>query len=447
MPRCNRRDFLGGAVATALAAGLAATSLEARAELPGYRALVCLFLFGGNDSFNMVVPRSEAEYNVYAQSRQNLAIERSALLPINPLDPDGAQYGLHPAMSGVQQLFESGRLAVVANLGPLIRPTSRGEYLDKAVSLPPQLFSHNDQQDQWQTLKGRKLLRSGWAGRIADQVAAEVAGQQLPMNVSLSGASRLQLGEQAAPYAVSTNGAVTYAALESSISGGSARRTAFEALLGAPQQGLYARALNGVHGRALAMAQRVNEALSQAPVFGTAFPQGGLGQQLQMVARLIAVRELLSVSRQVFFVSMGGFDTHDDQVDLQPGLLGGVSAGLAAFASALDEIGAAPMVTTFTMSDFGRTLTSNGDGTDHGWGGHQLVMGGSVIGRRVYGTMPRLEIGGPDDTSGGRIIPTISADQYAATLARWLGLSEPQLDVVAPQLANFGVRDLGFLGT
>ncbi len=446
MKTCDRRQFLTGAVASTLAAGLGGWSVEARADLPGYKALVCVFLFGGNDSFNMVVPRSNAEYAVYAQSRQNLAIPQSALLNINPLNPDGAQYGLHPSMSGVQNLFESGRLAVIANTGPLIQPTTRAEYLARSVPLPPQLFSHNDQQDQWQTLKGRNVVRSGWAGRMADLVAADLSAQRLPLNISLSGAARLQLADTVPPYAVGTNGAVTYSALESNVQGGLQRRTAFQNLLAARAPSIYGRSLGEVHQRSLDTAADLNAALAQAPTLATAFPGGSLGAQLRMVAQLISVRQLLNTSRQVFFVSTGGFDTHDDQDTLQPGLLGNISAGLAAFNSAMDELAVAPQVTAFTMTDFGRTLTSNGDGTDHGWGGHQLVMGGSVLGRRIFGQMPRLEIGGVDDTSGGRIIPTISADQYAATMARWMGLTESQIDQIAPQLVNFTSRDLGILG-
>lgn len=286
MPRCDRRDFLGGAIASLLAPGLGAWVPAAHAQqAPGYRALVCVFLFGGNDSFNMVVPRSNAEYNVYAQSRQNLAIPQAALLPINPLNPDGAQYGFHPTMTGARDLFESGRLAVVANSGPLIQPTSQGQFFDKAVPLPPQLFSHNDQQDQWQTLKGRNVVKSGWAGRVADELAAVTASQSLPLNVSLSGAAQLQHSERTPPYAVSTTGAVTYAALDSTTPGGDARRAAFDALLRASQPSIYARALNAVHDRALTTAAAVNAALAQSPVFNTTFPQSSLGQQLQMVAR------------------------------------------------------------------------------------------------------------------------------------------------------------------
>lgn len=442
----GRRRFLKGAVGASLALGTIGWSAHSRADLPGYRALVCVFLYGGNDSFNMVVPRSDAEYGVYAQSRQNLAIPQDALLPITPTNPDGAAYGLHPSMPGMQALFETGRAGIVANVGPLLEPATREQVLDKSVALPPQLFSHKDQQDQWQTLRGRQLLDTGWAGRMADLLAAETATQPLPVNLSLSGVARLQVSADRPAYVMGPQGPVEYAALTPAVPGGAARRAAFEALLAAGSPSPYGRALIDVHRRSLDAAGVVNSALDAGPPLATAFPDSSLGQQLQTVVRLIAARERLGSNRQVFFVSTGGFDTHDDQNDLQPALLGGLSAALASFQAALEEIGAAELVTAFTMSDFGRTLTSNGDGTDHGWGGHQLVIGGSVIGRRIYGVMPQLEIGGSDDVNEGRIVPTTSVDQYAATLASWFGVGDDELGVVAPNLDNFGVKNLGFLG-
>jgi uncharacterized protein (DUF1501 family) len=449
----HRRRFLQSA---ALAAGgLALAQLPGRAvgqwlggtaAFSDYRALVGIFLFGGNDSFNMVVPRSDAEYAVYAASRQNLAIAQDSLLPIHPIGGGSVQYGLHPAMSGLATLFEQGQAAVVANLGPLVRPVTRAEVLNGTAVVPPQLFSHNDQQDQWHTLRGRSPLFTGWAGRIADLLQPDTTGQRLPVNVSTTGTVALQIGSEALPYAMTAQGAPLYYGL--SASGDAleqARRAAFERTLGAAQASIYARAFAGVQSRALATADIVNAALDQGPVLLTSFPDTGLGQQLDMVAQMIAVRDSLQMSRQIFLVGVGGFDTHDDQLVLQPRLLGDLSASLAAFHTALTELGVADRVVTFTQSDFGRTLTSNGDGTDHGWGGHQLVMGDAVLGQRIYGTMPELAIDGPDDTSGGRIIPTTAVDQYAATLARWFGIAGADLDIVAPNLANFAAPDLGFL--
>jgi uncharacterized protein (DUF1501 family) len=447
----DRRLFLKGAALAGAGVGLghlpgvAVSQFAGTASLPGYRALVCVFLFGGNDSYNMVVPRSAAEYDVYARSRQNLAIPRDQLLPIAALNPDGAQYGLHPAMAGVQALFERGRAAVVANVGPLVQPVTRAAYLNGSVALPPQLFSHNDQQDQWQTLKGRAVVKTGWAGRVADALQASAADGKVPINVSLAGTVAQQVGERTVPYSMGRTNAPEFTGRTTANAVTTGRKNAFESLLDGAGAGIHGRAFASVERRAIATAAGVNAALAKAPTLATAFPASGLGAQLQMVARLIAVRADLAVSRQVFFVSAGGFDTHDDQVDDQPVLLGDVSASLQAFHDALVELNVVDDVVAFTQSDFGRTLTSNGDGTDHGWGGHQLLVGGRVLGQRIYGTMPRLEIGGADDAGGGRIIPTTAVDQYVATLVRWLGVDEARLDAIAPNLKNFPVRTLDFV--
>ena len=410
-----------------------------------YRALVCVFLFGGNDSWSMVVPRSDAEYAAYALSRQNLAIARDQLLPVNAQNGDGVAYGLHPSMQGVAELFEAGRCAVVANVGPLIEPTTKVQYEAGSVALPPQLFSHNDQQDQWHRLRGKAVARTGWAGRIADLMAGQVSSQQLALNVSLSGNTLFQAGTNATPYILGATGATTFTGLSTSPAD-AARRASFLNLLEASHGTVYERAFAGVQKRALQYADLVNSALAGAPPLATVFPSGSsLATQLQTVARMIAVREQLGMTRQVFFVATGGFDTHDNQLEDQPGLLGDLSASLAAFHAATVELGVAANVTTFTQSDFGRTLTSNGDGSDHAWGGVQLVVGDAVLGRQIYGEYPVLEIGGPRDVGGGRFIPAVSSDQYAATLARWFGVAESSLPVVAPSIDHFVERDLGFL--
>ncbi len=456
MNRSNRRRFLRAAAAGGLAYAFGRTpqavmaqTFETGGSFTDYKALVCVFLFGGNDSFNVVVPRSTAEYAAYAASRQNLAIAQDQLIPINPLVSDGSTYGFHPSMSGLADLFEQSRCAVVANVGPLLAPTTKTQYLAKSVPLPPQLFSHNDQQDQWQSLKGRSVLKSGWAGRIADVMAQRVTGQQLALNASLAGQALLQAGNTTVPYIMGASGAVPFTGFGTS---GStlARRRAFESIAGASFDAVYERGFAEVHRRAVLFSDRVNQALRDAQPL-VALPDNPvtalspLATQLRTVAKLISMRAQLGMSRQIFLVSTGGFDTHDDQLADQPGLLGNVSSSLKAFYDATVELGVANAVTTFTESDFGRTLTSNGDGTDHAWGGIQLVMGDAVRGRTLYGAYPRLEINGPDDVGAGRMIPTTSADQYAATLARWFGVSEQNLNYVAPSLANFATRDLGFL--
>ena len=447
MNRLSRREFLqatgAGVVAASPVVGLTQMATPT-GSFSDYRALVCVFLFGGNDSFNMLVPRSDAEYNVYSRSRQNLAIDKAALLPISPLIQDGAHYGLHPNMGAIQTLFDSARVAFVTNVGPLIEPTTKEQYENGSVALPPRLFSHNDQQAQWQSLRGREPGKTGWAGRVGDLLRRHVSDQQLATNVSLAGNQLFQAADETVAYTMGRNGPIPFTGMGDA-QRARQRRAVFQRILGADYDTLYERAYRDIQQRAVETVDRVSAALENAQPLSTALPSSRLGQQLSTVARLISVREQLDMQRQIFFVSTGGFDSHDDQLVSQPPLLGDVSESIAAFYRATVELGVASSVTTFTQSDFGRTLTSNGDGTDHGWGGVQFVVGDAVRGRELYGRYPRLEIGGPDDVRRGRLIPGISADQYAATLARWIGVPDEDLGHVAPHLHNFAQRDLGFL--
>ncbi|MEM6511573.1 MAG: DUF1501 domain-containing protein [Pseudomonadota bacterium] len=447
----NRRQFLtAGGAATLFAAtpGLSYAQVVGSAgPFTDYRALVCVFLFGGNDSFNMLVPRSNAEYDVYAQSRQNLAVAQQDLLPISPLTATGVDYGLHPSMSGLQGLFESGSAAFVTNVGPLVAPTTKDAIFSGSATLPPQLFSHNDQQDQWTSLKGNDVSATGWAGRMADLIRSGVTDQQMATNASLFGNNLWQAADETVAYVMGPTGPLQFEGFSAvPDTPGFAQQQLFQRILDADYDSLYARAFADVQRRAINAAETISGAINSAPVLATEFPQSQLGTQLQTVARLIAVRDELQMQRQIFFVAAGGFDSHDNQNEDQPGLLGGVSDAMTAFYNASVELGVADSVTSFTQSDFGRTLTSNGDGTDHGWGGNQIVIGGAVQGREMYGDYPLLAINGDDDVGSGRMIPTTSADQYAATLASWFGIDDADLGVVAPNLGNFAVRDLGFMG-
>ncbi len=450
MKPISRRQFIGGSAALSAFAhtpGLAfSKSIATHAPFSDYKALVCVFLFGGNDSYNMLVPTSQAEYNAYANSRQNLAIAQEDLLPINPLTSDGATYGLHPAMTGMQSLFEQGSAALVANVGPLIEPTTKTAFENGSANLPPQLFSHNDQQDQWHTLRGGAPSKTGWGGRVADVLASGLSGQTLPTNMSLFGNSLFQSADDSIAYVMGPTGPVAFTGFgDSGLT--LAQRQAFENVIAAQYNSIYERAYAAVQQRAVANADSVTGALANAPTLATAFPNSQLGTQLETAARLIAVRDELGMERQIIFVATGGFDSHDDQNEDQPGLLGNVSDCMAAFHAATTELGVANEVTAFTQSDFGRTLTSNGDGTDHAWGGIQMVTGGAVNGREIYGTYPSLAINSDDDVGGGRIIPTTAADQYAATLANWFGVSGADLNAIAPNIDNFATQNLGFLGT
>jgi len=449
MNRMTRRRFLRAAAAGGLLYAFGRTPGTVAAHAAGvggfsdYKALVCVFLYGGNDSWSMVVPRSVAEYDAYAVSRRNLAIARDALLRMAPLD--GGDFGMHPSMAGLAGLFESRRCAVVANVGPLIQPLTREQYVARSALIPPQLFSHNDQQTQWHTLRGRMTSRTGWAGRVADVLAGQLPSQQLPMNVSLSGTTVFQAGTTAVPYVMGEGGPQAFKAFGST-SLQVARRNAFDRLLAEEEGSLYEREFAAVHERAVNQAGVVSAALASAPPLTTQFPgSSSLATQLKTVARMIAVRQQLGMSRQIFFVATGGFDTHSGQIEHQPGLLGNLSASLAAFHAATVELGVAAGVTTFTQSDFGRSLTSNGNGSDHAWGGVQLVIGDSVRGREIYGQYPVLQIGGVHDIGGGRLIPTSSSDQYVATLAKWFGVDDARIAAIAPAIGNFGLRNLGFM--
>lgn len=444
MTPLTRRRLLGAASTAALSLGpgrVIAQMVGSKAPFSDYRALVCVFLYGGNDSFNMLVPKSRDEHTVYAQARQNLAIPRETLLSITPDQGDGIEYGVHPAMPGVQKLFQSGRLAFVANIGPLIEPTTKEQFLNKSVRLPPQLFSHNDQQAQWQSLRGESLKASGWGGRIADILREAAAQQQLPTSISLSGNALFLSGEASTAFAMSQNGPVPFWGIQ----GRPRRKAVLHQLLNIRYPSAYSRSLAELQRRALDTFDRLNAALQAAPPITTPFPDSPLGKQLSTVARLVSVRDCLGLQRQIFFVAMGGFDTHDHQERMQPQLFEDLSAALTAFYNATVELGVARDVTTFTQSEFGRTLTSNGDGTDHGWGGTQLILGDAVLGRRIYGTYPSLQLSGPHDIGSGRMIPSTSTDQLAATLARWFGVPEADLTYVAPNLMNFGETDLHFL--
>jgi uncharacterized protein (DUF1501 family) len=450
MKPMNRRDFLinsGAAATLAATPGLAYTQVVGGAgPFDDYRALVCVFLHGGNDSFNMLVPRSNAEYAVYENARQNLAIPQADLLPISPLTPDGTDYGLHPSMAGVRDLFESGAASFVANVGPLVEPTSKDDYFNQSVVVPSQLFSHNDQQDQWHTLKGANTSKTGWAGRMADLIRTSVADQMMATNASLSGNIPFLSADETVAYVMGPRGPLQFEGFSTdACTPQNEQRLAFQRIIEAQYGSIYERGFAEVQRRAIDAADLVTAAIEAAPPLATVFPDSGLGTQLQTVARLIASRDQLSMKRQIFFVGTGGFDSHDDQEQNQPGLLQGVNDAMTAFYDATVELGIANSVTTFTQSDFGRTLTSNGDGTDHAWGGNQIVVGGAVNGREIYGTYPLLQLGGDDDVGGGRMIPTTSADQFAATLAKWFGIPDADLDIVAPHIDNFVQRDLGFM--
>jgi uncharacterized protein (DUF1501 family) len=469
-----RRAFLKRASLLALAGAgapmamnLAALGEAAAFQADDYKALVCVFLFGGNDQSSTLVPYDEPRHAMYSRVRGNLAtpraaLDRTELRPLVPL-PNGVRYALSPEMPELAALFDAGRLALQLNVGPLVVPLTRQQYEQGVLPRPAKLFSHNDQASIWQS-EGAEGATRGWGGQIGD-LALQANGQSMFTCISVTGNAVFLSGRQALQYQCSRAGAVAFEPVRGSTDidfqflPNPEMRAAMERLQRKPRQHVLAEEYARVLRRSLDSESRVTSALAGVTL-STAFPAGlHLADQLRMVARLIGARQALGVKRQVFMVSMEGFDVHDGMTSRQPQLLRRLSQSLSAFDAALRELGVDGRVTTFTASDFGRALSSNGDGTDHGWGGHQFVMGGAVRGRGFYGTPPPLSVtlsGAPEDqwhVGQGRLLPSTSVDQFSATLGRWFGATDDELHTVLPNLRHFGVRggrpdypdDLGFL--
>ncbi|WP_428312420.1 DUF1501 domain-containing protein [Hydrocarboniphaga sp.] len=434
----TRRGMLG-----LLGGAMAGT---AGAAFSDYKALVCVFLYGGNDGYNVLVPNDDERYPIYAATRGTIALSRDTLLPLQT-SPAGATpgslYGLPPSMPEIQRLFDQGRLAFIANVGTLLAPTTKADFLAKR-DLPPRLFSHNDQQESWQASQPDVTRRLGWSGRLADLMSSANSNLRLPMNLSIAGNNLLQVGQTSRSYSLGAAGVLPLRS--DSGPGGMERATAARALMEASRAGgLFERFGGELAERTVDLGAEIGAALSGVGELKTAFPESSLASQLKVVAKLIAARKTLSMSRQVFFVSAGSFDTHIGQPARQAALLTQVSQALGAFDAALSELGVRDSVTSFTASDFGRTLTSNGDGTDHAWGNVHWVTGGAVKGGAVYGQFPDLTLDGVDDLGEGRLIPTTSVEQYGATMLKWFGAGTVQIGTIFPHLSRFAVNDLGFL--
>jgi uncharacterized protein (DUF1501 family) len=454
LPALRRREFLKRASAVSIAGTAAPWALQlaaigeaAAAAAPGdYKAIVCLFMYGGNDYGNTVIPYDTANYQAYANIRQALAIPRdqlaaTALTPSLAL-PDGRQMALAPTMNRLKPVFDAGRLGVMLNIGPLMQPTTLAQYKAANVPLPPKLFSHNDQSSLWQSSRPEGAT-SGWGGRLADQFLSS-NGNSTFSCINVSGNAVFMSGGQAVQYQMSAGGAVAINGANKSLFGSAACAEALRGMITGERQHWMEQELNRVTARSVNAQGTITTALSTATLQTPFETNGnGLASQLQTVARLIGARASLGVQRQVYFVSIGGFDLHDNLMSQQPVLLGNVASAMASFDAALVELGVAQNVTTFTASDFGRTLSSNGDGSDHGWGSHHLVMGGAVKGGRFYGTAPTVAVSGPDDVGQGRLLPTTSVDQLAATLALWMGVPATDLPGILPGIVNFTQKDLG----
>lgn len=455
-----------------LALNLAAIGEAAAFDATDYKALVCVFLYGGNDYANTVVTYDDPSYNLYSsirgggagQTAGGIALAKADLAAtllnptVTPTDVVGKarQYALHPAMTGLAGLFNAGHAAVQLNVGPLVTPLTRSQYSSSNRSLyplPPQLFSHNDQQSIWQS-SSPEGSRVGWGGKLGDLALSSNANATFTC-MSVTGNAVFLSGDAALQYQVSTSGAIKItAATAATVYGSSAVSSAMNSLIQQTRVHKLENEYNRVTRRAISAEAAVTAALALVPP-STVFAADSLAQQLKMVARLIKGQSVLGAKRQVFMVSQGGFDLHDNLIANQPTLLDHVSAAMTAFYNATIEMGVANKVTTFTASDFGRTMTSNGDGSDHGWGSHHLVVGGAVKGKAFYGTPPPVSVSNtsaPEDqwhVGQGRLLPATSVDQYAATLARWFGVSDSELIGILPNLGRFGGSaypvNLGFM--
>lgn len=409
---------------------------------PGYKALVCVFLFGGNDANNTIIPFDTAGYANYASLRGPLALAQNTLLPLTPLP----NFALNPNLPDVQALFNSGNAAIVSNVGTLIQPTTRTTYLANKVTTPSNLFSHPDQQLEWQNAAQSTGVQTGWAGRIADAINVQYnVNAQIPMIASVAGDTLFCNGATTAPASVSPGNLGNATCSEGTECAG--QLATAQQLVNFSTGLSLVQADNQITSNAYNYATSLTAATASVPQLQTMFPAGGLGAQLKQVAQLIQVRAALGVQRQIFFAGIGNFDTHSNQIALQSGLLSGISAALGAFYKATVELGVQNNVTTFTMSDFSRTFQPNSNtGSDHAWGSHHIVMGGAVNGGKMYGTFPTLALAGPDDSgSNGRWVPSTASSQYAATLAQWFGVAPNQLATVFPYIGNFTVNNLGFV--
>lgn len=448
----------------------------AQTNLTGYKALVCLFMGGGNDANNWIVPTDGTSYAEYAGLRGILALPQSSLLTLNkPVsagggvyrDADGHTFGLHPACTKMQTLFAEGKLAGTLNVGTLVRPTSLAQYQSGLPYYrPPQLFSHSDQVTQWQTSIPDQPPATGWGGRVADLLdsTANPAGN-ISMSVSVNGANTFEIGNLVSRYDVSTTGAVTLSG--DLMTGTGARLQAMKDLLALSNVNLQRTAYAQVNRSAIDTGVLLNTNIQPTAmttdtppgtwVWNAPFPPSSLGNQLKMIARLIQARGPFNMNRQVFFCTTGGFDTHTNQVTFNANgtvtpttgthanLLSDISECMYAFQRAMEQLGVGDKVTTFTASDFARTFPTNSQGSDHGWGSHHFVMGGAVNGGQTIGHLPAFVLNGPNDTGLGRWLPTTSVDQHAATIARWFGVDEGNIGTIFPNVSRFATSNLGFM--
>ncbi len=454
----SRREFLRTAAHVSVAGAAAPFALNmagigaaAAQTANDYKALVCLFMFGANDHNNTVIPYDTANFNAYTASRVGLTRLQTDLLPLTPELPligvnAGRQFALPIEMAPLKTIWDAGKMAIMANVGPLIVPTTKAQFQNLQVPLPPKLFSHNDQQSVWQASMPEGA-RQGWGGKLGDLFFSQNTSPIFTCT-SINGSAVFLAGQNVGAYQLGTSGSVPITGISGALFGStSAGSAALRNIIGTGGNNLISQDLADTTNRSINANAQLSAAVATAPDFTlpATLTTSGVAAQLRVVSRMISSRTALGAKRQIFFVGLGGFDTHDNQLAVQPGLHAQVAGALAYFYDNMVTLGLSNNVTAFTASDFGRTLTSNGDGSDHGWGSHHFVVGGAVKGRNYYGTFPIMGLNNNDEVGSGRLLPTTSVDQYAATMARWFGVSDSNLSLVLPNIGNFSTSNLGFM--
>jgi len=448
-PRVTRRGFVRTTAATVGTLALRPFGLlPALAQSSAnYRALVCVFLFGGNDSNNTVIPMDDASFQAYTSIRGSLALTASELTP-TVYSLSNAPFAFHGKLAELASLFASKELAVMANAGSLVQPLTRSQYQGAQAPIPLNLFSHSDQQLQWQTSIAQGNSPTGWAGRAADYLASQkINSSGFPAFLSVTGNSLEGQGVSTQPVAIAPGQSLALRGFAGTAPS-QARLNALTSLLTTDNGVSLAQAANNNVANSISDAAALEAALAKSTPLKTQFPATSLGSQLRQVAQIIQVQSYLGMSRQIFFCSLGGFDTHASELETHNNLYPQLSQAMAAFYAATEELGMAQNVTTFTESDFSRTFQpTTSDGSDHAWGSHHLVLGGAVKGGQIFGQFPTFELSGPSDADvRGRWIPTTSIDQYGASLCSWFGIPDTALAAVFPNLANFGSQKLAFFG-
>jgi len=433
----SRRQFLlhsgGLALGTKVAASLPLNVFSSMAHAAGdYRAIVCVLLAGGCDSFNLLVPRSNAAYAQYQARRSDLALPQSDLLPLDGTH-NGVSFGLHPALAALQARFNAGQASLITNIGPLVEPTDRAAYDNEQVVLPLGLFSHADQILSWQTATPADRSGSGFAGRLANALTGANTGLALAGNISLSGNNAFQTGATAGSYSINAaNGVQAIGGYDNALV-----QQSLAQMLDVADASILRRVYSQKIQSAIDAGALFGAAIDSASALNTSFAADNFSVAMARIAQLISVREQLGVTRQTFFVTYGGWDHHDNTLAEQAEMLPALDAGLGQFLAATEELGVSQQVTTFTISDFGRTLTSNGKGSDHGWAGNALILGGAVQGGRLYGDFPEQVEDNPLDVGRGRFLPSTAVDTLYAEISRWMGVDEALLPEVLPNWPNF----------